>query len=62
MKNVGRIDRIVRISMGVVLLGLAITGQTAWGWLGAIPLATALMGWCPLYTLFGVRTCPLSQR
>jgi hypothetical protein len=58
MKNVGGIDRILRIVAGLVLIGLALTGVFApWGWVGIIPLVTGLMSWCPAYTLFGIRTC-----
>jgi hypothetical protein len=56
--NVGSIDRIVRITLGVVLLGLTATGTIgAWGWLGAVPLATGAIGWCPPYAIFGWNTC-----
>jgi len=58
-KNVGGIDRIARIVVGVILIALVFVGpKSAWGWIGVIPLATALIGWCPAYTLFGIRTCP----
>nr|WP_315466203.1 DUF2892 domain-containing protein [uncultured Rhodoferax sp.] len=58
--NVGGIDRIIRIGAGAVLVGLAATGTMSWwGWLGAVPLATGLMGWCPPYAMFGFSTCPL---
>lgn len=60
-RNVGTADRVARIVVGVALLALALTGRSAWGWLGVIPLATALVGSCPLYTLFGVRTCPVRR-
>ncbi len=57
-KNVGGIDRIARISVGIVLIALAATGTVGWwGWLGAVPLATGLIGWCPPYSLFGWNTC-----
>ena len=53
--NVGGMDRIARISVGLVLIGLAATGTVGvWGWLGIVPLATAAMGWCPAYTLLGI--------
>jgi len=52
MKNVGSIDRVIRIVVGLVLIGLALFGpQTPWGWIGIIPLATAMIGWCPAYSL-----------
>jgi hypothetical protein len=60
--NVGMIDRALRALVGLVLIALAlgyIPGwpATAWGWLGLIPLATAVFGYCPAYTLLGVSTC-----
>ncbi len=56
--NVGGIDRILRIVIGLVLLGLAATGTVGWwGWLGIVPLATGAIGWCPPYALFGLSTC-----
>ena len=56
--NVGGIDRILRIVLGVVLVALAATGTVGvWGWLGLVPLATGLMGWCPPYSLLGINTC-----
>ncbi len=57
-RNVGSIDRAVRIIVGIVLIALVFVGpQTPWGWIGLLPLATALVGWCPAYSLFGIRTC-----
>jgi hypothetical protein len=58
--NVGSIDRIARIVLGLVLIALVFTGpQTPWGWVGIVPLATGLLRTCPLYSLFGLSTCPL---
>ncbi len=58
IKNIGGIERIIRILAGLVLIGLAATGTVAWwGWLGLVPLATGLMGWCPPYSLLGINTC-----
>ena len=57
-KNVGGIDRGVRIVLGLVLIALSLGGQIgAWGWLGLVPLATGLTGWCPPYRLLGISTC-----
>lgn len=57
-RNMGTADRTVRAIVGVVLLALVFVGpQTAWGWIGIIPLATALMGNCPAYSLIGIKTC-----
>ncbi len=56
--NVGGVDRLVRIVMGAVLIALAVSGQVGvWGWLGLVPLATGLLGWCPPYSLLGINTC-----
>jgi len=56
--NVGGIDRTVRIVVGLVLIALAVTGTVGvWGWLGMVPLATGLVGWCPPYAIFGINTC-----
>ena len=56
--NVGGIDRILRIAAGLLLIGLAATSTVGWwGWLGVIPLATGLLGWCPPYALPGFNTC-----
>jgi hypothetical protein len=60
--NVGGIDRILRIALGLVLIGLAATGTVGvWGWVGIVPLATAALGFCPLYTVLGFSTCPVSK-
>lgn len=62
-KNEGTIDRALRIIVGLILLSLVFIGpQTAWGWIGVIPLATGLIGWCPAYTLLGIRTCPMDGK
>lgn len=58
-QNIGNIERIVRILGGLVLMALAATGTVGvWGWLGLVPLATGLVGWCPPYSLLGINTCP----
>jgi len=57
-KNVGRVDRAVRIVVGLGILSLAFVGpQTPWGYLGLVPLVTGLIGWCPAYMPFGIKTC-----
>lgn len=61
--NVGGIDKILRIVAGLVLIGLAIMGIGApWTWIGVVPLATALIGWCPVYPLLGINTCPMKSK
>lgn len=63
LKNEASIDRLVRFVLGVVLLSLVFIGpKTAWGWLGIIPLATAAMGFCPLYRLLRINTCRMQKR
>jgi hypothetical protein len=57
-KNIGNIERIIRIVGGLVLIALAATSTVGvWGWVGLVPLATGLMGWCPPYSLLGINTC-----
>ena len=61
--NVGGLDRIIRIVLGVVLLGLAATGTVGWwGWVGVVPLATGALGWCPPYAIFGFNTCAIKKK
>jgi hypothetical protein len=56
--NIGGIERVIRILVGAVLVGLAATSTVGWwGWLGLIPLATGLIGWCPPYAMLGISTC-----
>jgi len=56
--NIGTIDRILRLIVGLGLIAIVFVGpMTPWGWLGLIPLATALLGWCPPYALLGINTC-----
>jgi hypothetical protein len=57
-RNVGSIDRVIRIGAGGVLIALAATGSIGmWGYLGVVPLLTGLVGWCPPYAIFGWSTC-----
>ena len=59
--NVGGIDKILRIVAGIALIAWALTGGPVWAWIGVVPLATGVMGWCPAYTLFGMNTCPMKK-
>jgi hypothetical protein len=62
MKNVGGIDKILRIIMGLVLIALVFVGpQTLWGWIGLVPLLTGFVGFCPIYKIFGLNSCPLKS-
>lgn len=62
--NVGSIDRVLRIVLGIGLLSMLVfvDGPAKfWGLIGIVPLATAAMGFCPLYTILGIRTCPATR-
>lgn len=60
--NVGGLDRTLRIVAGLVLIGLAATGTVgAWGWIGVVPLITGAVGFCPVYPLLGLNTCPMKK-
>jgi hypothetical protein len=62
-RNVGSIDKIVRIVVGLGLIALVFVGpKTPWGWIGLVPLLTAAINWCPLYTVLGVRTNTATQK
>jgi hypothetical protein len=60
--NVGGIDRILRIVIGLALIAATLTGTIGvWGWIGVVPIATAAFGFCPLYTVFGFSSCPMKR-
>ena len=60
--NVGGIDRILRIVVGLLLIVLALTGTIgAWGWIGVVLVATGAFSFCPLYTVFGFSSCPVKK-
>jgi len=57
-KNEGKTDRTLRVLAGAALISLVFVGpQTAWGWIGLLPLVTGLVGNCPVYSLLGINTC-----
>jgi hypothetical protein len=61
-KNEGTLDRTLRVAAGLALIALAWSGTIgAWGWIGLVPLATGAVGWCPLYSMLGIRTCPMPR-
>ncbi|WP_261841821.1 YgaP family membrane protein [Aliamphritea ceti] len=61
-KNLGNLDRSLRLIAGLILISLVFIGpQTAWGWVGIIGVLTAAIGYCPLYSLFGFKSCPLKH-
>jgi hypothetical protein len=56
--NVGSVDRLLRIVVGIVLLALVFVGpKTPWGLIGVVPLVTGLFRTCPVYSLLGIKTC-----
>jgi hypothetical protein len=57
-KNIGNIDVIIRVIIGLGLVAAGILYESWWGLLGFIPLVTGFFGICPLYTVFGISTCP----
>lgn len=58
MCNAGKLDRMLRVIVGLVLLALVFVGpQTPWGWIGIVPLVTGLVGFCPAYTILGINSC-----
>ena len=57
-KNVGTIDRAIRIIAGAAILSLTVIGpRSSWALLGAVPLFTGFIGWCPPYAILGISTC-----
>ena len=62
LKNEGTVDRALRVVVGLAVLSLVFVGpETAWGWVGLVPLVTGLAGFCPLYSILGVNTCDIRQ-
>jgi len=61
--NEHRVDRALRVMLGISLIGIAVIGpKTSFGYLGIIPLATGLLGTCPIYSLLGLSTCRIPKR
>jgi hypothetical protein len=62
------IDRVIRIVVGILLIAFALRlgfPETGWnwiGWIGVIPILTAIFGYCPAYTIIGLSTCPLTRK
>lgn len=62
MMNAGNVDRIVRILVGLALISLVFVGpRTPWGLVGLVLVGTGLLGFCPLYRVFGIATCPAKR-
>ena len=61
LKNIGRADRIIRLIIGHGIMALGFYYQSWWGLLAAIPMGTALIGFCGLYSLVGINTCKIKE-
>jgi len=60
--NEGTLDRVLRVVAGLLLIGLAATHVIGvWGWIGVVPLVAGAVGFCPLYSILGIRTCPMRK-
>lgn len=66
--NEGGFDRILRVVVGLALIAGVFFGDqfgagflNPWGWIGVVPLVTGLIGWCPAYAIFGLKTCPIKS-
>lgn len=60
--NSGKAERILRATVGLVLIALTITGIVgAWGWVGVVPLLTGIIGFCPAFSVLGMSTCSINK-
>jgi hypothetical protein len=59
--NEGTVDRTVRVLVGIALVALALTKGWLWAWIGVVPIITGAVGFCPMYTLFGINTCGVKK-
>lgn len=56
------VERVARVVLGLALIGMAAMGTIGvWGYIGVVPLLTGAVGNCPIYTLFGISTCPMKS-
>lgn len=55
--NIGKTDRIIRVLIGLIVIVIGVYLKSWWGAIGLVPIFTAAIGWCGLYTLFGISTC-----
>jgi len=61
-KNIGTLDKALRIIIGLALIGGAIAGYGLWMWVGVVPLLTGQLGSCLIYTVLSIRTCPAPNK
>lgn len=59
--NVGSVDRVIRVLVGLAILAAGVFYKSWWGAVGVVPLLTAAVGWCPIYLPFGLSTCPAKR-
>ncbi|PCH63792.1 MAG: hypothetical protein COC09_04715 [Gammaproteobacteria bacterium] len=62
MKNIGKLDTSIRIILALVIFGAGYYYQSWWGLVGLIPLITASISWCPLYSFIGIKTCRVAPK
>lgn len=60
-KNVGGIDKTLRIIIGLAVIAAGVYYESYWGAIGLVPLLTALIGWCPPYAIFGINSCSVKE-
>ena len=60
-KNIGKLDKTIRVVLGIAILALGLWFKSWWGLIGLLPLVTALAGWCPPYSLLGISTNKTGQ-
>jgi len=60
--NESSVDRILRVVLGLAIIAAGVFFHSWWGAIGVVPLLTAAIGWCPLYSLFGINTCKLPRQ
>ena len=62
-RNEGNLDRALRVVAGILLIGLAAAHVVGpWAYIGVVPLLTGAVGMCPVYSVLGIRTCPIERR
>ncbi len=60
-RNIGKTDRIIRVLIGLIVIAVGAYFKSWWGAIGLLPIFTAALGWCGLYTLFGISTCKVND-